>query len=320
MVKVCVTGGAGFIGSHLVERLLKEDHEVLVADDFSRGRMINLTHSPQATIRRVDLRDYEKTAEVLEGVDVVFHLAARVGSIDYLHGSNDAELEAFQDNVTIDANLFRACRCLDIPKIVYASSVSVYSAKPQMGKDAVLSEDACDLSDGFPDGGYGWAKRLGEYQLQMTDVKASAARLFGIYGTNMAIDGTAQVVAALMKKLIERNFVVWGDGNVSRDFTFVSDCVDALMLLEEKASRPPFIANVGSGSPVSIRELARKIASLSEDGVTIRYDKTKPVGMTSRTANIDRIKEAGWRPKIGLDEGLKRTYNWLESRLKAEKP
>lgn len=317
-MKMCVTGGAGFIGSHLVKRLLDDGSEVSVVDDLSRGCLANLSDlGVNVDVDRTDLRDYDKTVRALKSADVVFHLAARVGSVDYLHGSSLAELEAFQDNVRIDANVFRACMKWGVGKIIFASSVSVYPIDKQTKHGAVFSEE--DLTYYAPDGGYGWAKLLGEYQLKLIeDIKISIARIFNIYGPCSAIDETAQVIPALMKKAIrypKEDFIVWGDGDATRDFTYVSDCADALMLLEEKASNPPLTVNVGSDKPVSIGELAGKIVRVSKKGMNIRYDESKPVGTISRTANIGRISKLGWKPKVDLNEGLRLTYGWLKKRI-----
>jgi len=154
-----VTGGAGFIGSHLVKRLLDEGRDVVVADDFSRGSVLNLLDlGARLDCPRVDLRDYRRALEVVEGADVVYHLAARVGSVEYLHGSELAELRALQDNLVIDANVFRACIERKVRKIIYASSVSVYPIDLQEKLGAIFKED--DLRYCNPEGGYGCAKAL----------------------------------------------------------------------------------------------------------------------------------------------------------------
>jgi nucleoside-diphosphate-sugar epimerase len=141
-MKTVVTGGAGFIGSHLVKRLLDEGREVVIADDFSWGKERNLLDlGIRAELRPVDLRDYRQALEVMEGAESVFHLAARVGSVELLHGSEMAELIALQTNLVIDANVFRACLEKGVKRIVYASSVSVYPIDLQQAYDVALRED-----------------------------------------------------------------------------------------------------------------------------------------------------------------------------------
>ena len=320
-MKTVVTGGAGFIGSHLVKRLLDEGREVVVADDFSRGNMLNLKDlGVEINCEKVDLRNYSQALKVLDGADVVFHLAARVGSVEYLHGNELAELEALQSNLVIDANVFRACLEKKIKKIVYASSVSVYPIDLQQSQGAIFSED--DLRYVNPEGGYGWSKFLGEIQLQwMKDIEVSIARIFNVYGECGELGETSQVIPALIRKAISyprEEFIVWGSGEQTRCFLYVADCIDALMKLEMKASNPAVIVNVGSDQQVPIRVIAEKIVWISGKSMAIRYDPSKPVGPISRTADISKVKAlVGWRPKTSLDEGLKRTYAWVERRLKA---
>jgi nucleoside-diphosphate-sugar epimerase len=453
-MKTVVTGGAGFIGSHLTRALLNQGREVVIADDFSRGNRLNLSDlGIQTDCQEVDLRDFVQALEVTRGAETVFHLAARVGSLDWLHGRNTAELEALQTNLLIDTNTFRACIQNGVKKIVYASSCAVYPMDKQYSPGAVFSEDDLDLKCLFactqetqptimtsdlgprtsdfglrtinPDGGYGWAKLLGELQLSWMregketldlghrtsdsghrtsdsghrtsdsghrtsdlghrtsdfgprtsdighrtsdsghrtsdlghrTIKIGIARIFNIYGENGALGETAQVVPALISKAIrypKEEFIVWGDGKQSRDFLYVSDCVDALLTLEQKISnlnesqsnlyksplsRPrtselgprtsdlglrtsdlgpqTLTINIGSDKAVLIGELAEKIVELSGKNMEVKYDTTKPMGPISRTADITKAKTLlNWYPKISLNEGLKRTYTWVEKRLR----
>jgi nucleoside-diphosphate-sugar epimerase len=114
----------------------------------------------------------------------------------------------------------------------------------------------------------------------------------------------------------KEDFIVWGRGEQTRSFMYVSDCIEALLRLEEKASNPPLIVNVGSDKPISIRELAEKIVEISGKEIKIKYDPSKPVGPICRTANVKKAWEAlGWSPKVSLDKGLRETYAWAERRL-----
>src|SRR3990172_1242937 len=181
MSRCLVTGGAGLIGSHLVKALLDEGREVIIADDFSRGSLQNLLDlGVSVKPVHLDLRNYQETLEIIDGVEAVFHLAARVGSVEALHSTDMGELLALQTNLVIDANVFRACLQTGVKKLVYASSVSVYPMELQKSPNAVLRED--DLRFASPEGGYGWAKLMGEMQLQwMTGIRVGIARLFNIY-------------------------------------------------------------------------------------------------------------------------------------------
>jgi len=318
-MRTVVTGGAGFIGSNLVRRLLEQGREVVVADDFSRGSLQNLLDlgiqpsevGLDPTHPAVDLRDFSQALKVTQGASVVFHLAARIGSIDYLHGSHLNELLALQANLVIDANVFRACLEHNVSKIVYASSTAVYPIDWQHQPGVVLSEADLELPriEGLtinPEGGYGWAKLMGEVQLGwMSDTLSGIARIFNVYGVNQDLVRAVHVIPALFLKAErypEEEFIVWGNGQQTRDFLYVTDCIDALLHLEEKASYPPLVANIGSGEAVSIQTIAEKVVALGGKNIPIQYDPSKPVGPISRTADITRARALlGWQPRVSLD-------------------
>ncbi len=334
-MKTVVTGGAGFIGSHLVRRLVDNGRDVAIASDFSRLGFENLNgldvRKSDVEVRDADLAHYSQASMAVYGADTVFHLAARVGSLEYLHGTETAELEALQQNLAIDANVFRACLEKGVKKLVYASSVAVYSMGSQSGHQAVFKEGDLDLSQDqtaafAPDGGYGWSKLMGEIQLGWTkSLNVGIARIFNIYGINEPIqEKKAHVIGDLIRKVIlleGDTLSVYGDGKQSRDFVYVSDCVEALLKLEQKASSPPITANVGSGQAVSIGTLAEKIVEVSGKKLNIVFDTTKPVGPVSRTADMTNAKtRLGWKPQISIDDGLQSTYEWVEKQLGCSRP
>ena len=309
-MKILVTRGAGFIGSHLVKKLLEEGKEVIVAEELSRGKLENLKELGVDTkkdikYKQVDLRDYKQYLKITKSIEVVYRLAARVGSIEYLHGSELAELRALQDNLAIDANVFRACLKAKVKKIICVSSVSIYPIDKQQTYSVVISED--DLTYYNPERGYGWAKLLGEIQLKWMNIGSGIARIFNVYGSCKPLEETAHVIPALIKKAIlypKVDLTVWGDGNQERYFLYVSDCIDALIKLEDKAATPPLIVNIGSDKPVNIKTIAEEIVKISGKDIKIKYDPTKPVGPLSRIANIRKAKKIlNWKPKIGLREG-----------------
>jgi len=338
-MKTVVTGGTGFIGSHLVKSLLEQDREVIVASDLAQLGSENLSSlgvkPSDVELRRTDLVEYQQALRAIDGADSVFHLAARVGSLEYLHATGMAELAALQTNLVIDANVFKACLETGVRKIVYTSSCAVYPMDKQFSAGAIFSESCLELKTlDFlrpgtpdprhqtinPDGGYGWAKLMGEVQLEwMKDIDIGIARIFNIYGDNEPFGEKAHVIADLIGKAIlypQEEFIVWGDGQQSRDFLYVSDCVDALLELEKIASSPPVTANIGSGKPASIRTVAEKVVELSGKDIKIIYAPTKPVGPLSRAADITRAKALlDWQPKVSLEEGLRRTYLWHQRRL-----
>jgi len=320
MRKTLVTGAAGFIGSHLVKRLLDEGRNIVAVDNFHRGNIQNyLDLGIKLECDNLDLTDNAQVAELfdLNEIDVVYHLAARIGSIEYLHGNINNELATLQTNLLIDINVFKACLESNVKKLIYASSISVYPIDLQKKIGSVFSEK--DMKYANPEGGYGWAKYIGEKQLNwMKNIDISIARIFNVYGELKPIDESSHVISRLIKNLInnEEEFSVWGSGEQTRCFLYISDCIDALLLLDENATNPPLVINIGSEKPVSIMELAKKIVTISGRNLVIKHNYDKPIGPLSRTANITKARNIlNWEPKVDLEDGIKRTYKWAQKRL-----
>jgi len=316
-MKTVVTGAAGFIGANLVRALLKQGREVRGVDSLSRGSDKNLDGLEMEVIH-ADLREYREALRAVEGADVVFHLAAKVGSIDYLHGNDLVELDALQSNVAMDTNVLRACVEHRVPKVVYASSVSVYPIQKQEKLGARFGEG--DLRPISPEGGYGWAKLLGETQLgMMSECESAIPRIFNAYGPYSEYGKTAQVVPALVRKAIRyprEEFVVWGDGMQTRNLMYVDDCIEAMLLMERHASYPPLILNIGNPRTVTIRRLAEIVVKTSKKDIRARYDPSKPTGPRSRIPEVSEARKMiGWSPSTSLEEGIEKTYRWMEKLL-----
>ena len=322
MSRIAVTGGAGFLGSHLVSRLTADGHEVSIIDDLSAGSVQNL-RDVGVTQKCVvgDLKSFEFARESIKGADAVYHFAAEVGSVDYLHGSALRELAAMQANITIDANVFRACVEHRVRTIIYASSVSVYPFDRQMGSHSRFKEEDAEKKVN-PEGGYGWSKLIAEKQLgYMADMAVGVARIFHAYGKNIYIrPDRSQVIASLMRKAIrypKEDFVVWGDGSQRRCFVYIDDAVDALLLLQKHAeTKGNLTVNLGSTEEVTVKELAELIVKLTGREIPLRFDATKPTGALNRMPDLGRVKRAlDWSPSTKLPEGLAKTFLWASSRV-----
>lgn len=295
--------------------LVEQNREVIVIDNLSRGSNKNLAGVP-IEIRHVDLCNLDATIEAVRGVDCIYHLAARVGSIEYSHRGKHEELEALQTNLLIDTNVLRACIASRITKLVYASSVAVYPIDKQQVLDARFAEE--DMFPINPDGGYGWAKLVGEKQVDlMQDCTSGVGRIFQTFGEYCEFGETAQVVPALIRKAInfpEEEFVVWGSGEQTRNLLYVTDCIGALLKLEEKASYPPLMVNIGSEEKVRIRELAEMIVKISGKHIPIEFDPSKPTGPLSSVPDLSKAQRVlNWKPKVRLEDGLRATYKYLET-------
>jgi len=322
MGRVAVTGGAGFLGSHIAKRLLDEGREITIIDDMSAGSLQNLRDvGVKQGVTRGDLKDYGFAKRSLRGAETVFHFAAEVGSVEYLHGSQSRELAALLANVTIDAKVFRACAENGVKNIIYASSVSVYPFDMQLGDHVKFREEDAEAKVN-PEGGYGWSKYLAEKELSyMSDVHVGVARIFHAYGVNIYVkQDRSQVIASLMRKAIrypEEDFVVWGNGRQRRCFVYVDDAIEALFrLLGYVGRRGNLTVNVGSTEEVTVMELAELIIALSGKKIKPKLDPSKPTGALNRMPDLTRIqKTLGWEPTTPFSEGLARAYDWARTRL-----
>jgi len=320
--KVAVTGGAGFLGSHVARRLIDEGQEISIIDDMSAGSIQNLRDvGVKERVTRGDLKDYGFAKRSLKGAETVFHFAAEVGSVEYLHGSRSRELAALLANVTIDANVFRACAENGVRSIIYASSVSVYPFDRQLGEKVKFREEDAEEKVN-PEGGYGWSKYLAEKELSyMADVHVGIARIFHAYGKNIYVKpDRSQVIASLMRKAIrypKEDFVVWGSGLQRRCFVYVDDVMDALFALlrhvEEKGS---LTVNIGSTEEVTVLELAELIIGLSGKEIEPKLDPSRPSGALNRMPDLSRVKRTlGWKPNTPFSKGLSKTFEWAVTRV-----
>ena len=322
MGKVAVTGGAGFLGSHISRRLMDDGHEVSIIDDLSAGSLQNLRDlGVRRKVRVGDLKDYGFAKRSLEGADTVFHFAAEVGSVDYLHGSKARELAAFFSNVTIDANVFRACAENGVRSVIFASSVSVYPFDRQLGEHVRFREEDAEEKVN-PEGGYGWSKYVAEKELSyMSDVSVGVARIFHAYGKNIYLrPDRSQVIASFMRKAIrypKEGFTVWGDGRQRRCFVYIEDVIDALFrLLGYVESKGSLTVNVGSTEEVNVLGLAKKIIGLSGKKIEPSLDPSRPSGALNRMPDLALVKRTlGWEPTTPFSVGLSRTFDWALTRL-----
>jgi GDP-D-mannose 3', 5'-epimerase len=302
--------------------MIHDGHEVTIIDDFSTGSEQNLWDlDVKARVIRGDLGDRDLARDSLKNIDTVYHFAAEVGSVQYLHGSEARELFALQSNLLIDTNVFRAAVENDVKTIIYASSVSVYPKHLQMTRSSPFREEDSE-NPVEPEGGYGWSKYLAEKQLgMMSNVYVGIARIFHAYGKNIYLKpDKSQVIGSLMRKAIRyprEDFVVWGDGSQKRCFVYIEDVIDALVLIQEYVSKNSSITvNLGSQEEVNVRELAEKIISLSGKKILLKFDRSQPTGVLQRVPSLDRIGNIlGWKPTTPFDTGLKRTYEWALKRI-----
>jgi len=324
--RVLVTGGASFIGSHLVDSLLKEGAEVIVADDFSSGKLSNLEYPldenskeiwkwDNLTIHRGDLKDKSFTKKVVKEADIVFHLAALHGGRGYIQ-THPAECCT---NMILDQLVFEESTKAGVDRICFASSACVYPSYLQetTGSNYLLKEaDANPFrrDKAYADLEYGWAKLMGEMALKayhvQYGVKTSAARIFTAYGPRE--NETHAIIALIAKAFVKMDpYVIWGNGEQDRNFTYVSDIVDGMILACEKIEDGSPI-NVGRDDRITINETVDLLFELTDwRPKKIHHDLTKPQGVASRAADLTIAEESfNWRPKVDYREGFEKTIDW----------
>ena len=294
--RALVTGGAGFIGSHLVERLLELGHEVVVADNLATGRLRNLEPvraNPRLSVQQVDVTDLDRLHEVARGVEWVFHLAALADIVP----SIQRPLDYYRANVTGTACVLEAARAAGVRRFVYAASSSCYGIP-----DAHPTPEDAPIRPQYP---YALTKWLGE-QLVMHwagtyKMRAVSLRLFNVYGPRARTSGTYGAVFGvfLAQKLAGRPFTVVGDGAQTRDFTFVTDVVEAFVAAA-RSEMTGEILNVGSGDTYSVNRL---VELLGGDVVHVPKRPGEPDCTFADTAKMRRA--LGWRPKVSFEEGVR---------------
>ena len=315
---VLVTGGASFIGSHLADSLTALGSRVTVVDNLSSGTLENLAQTfSRIRFFNLDLEyaSLENLLSLFKGHEIVFHLAATHGGRGYIQ-SHPAEVSS---NFAIDHHVYEASVRSNVEKVVFASSACVYPPKLQnrVGSDYLLKEEDASLAHLdqplSADLEYGWAKLMGEMQLnafiEQFGIKGCSVRFVTAYGPRE--NETHAIVALIYKAFEQMNpFVIWGDGNQERDFTYVSDLVSGAIAAAEKIDDGSPI-NLGTGRRTSLMEIAQMIFDIMRFHPQVKFDLNSPVGVLSRALDTSRARTIlGWEPNVTLEEGLMRTINW----------
>jgi nucleoside-diphosphate-sugar epimerase len=314
--KVLVTGGAGFIGSHLVDELLRRNADVRVVDDLSRGNINNIAHcKDRIEFIQGDLVDVKTAEAALRDVEICFHLASVVGGVEFM-ASHPAEI---LKNLSINYSVIDACRKKNTERLLYTSSACVYPVDLQTAEDQPPLKENDVLAYGAkPDSDYGWTKLLGEIQCQAYyrsyGMKIAIVRPFNPYGPRESFDPKdSHVIPSLIRKAVRREnpFVVWGDGTQARSFEYVEDLVEGIILaIGKKVDADPI--NLGGSNPVTIRELAELVLQLTGYNTSITWNTSRPQGVRSRKADMSKSRNIlGWKLRTPLKEGLMQTLNWF---------
>lgn len=314
--RVLVTGAGGFIGHHLVTRLKNQGYWVRGADI----KMPEYEASPADEFAQVDLRKYDNCQLVTRGsIDQVYNLAADMGGIGYITASH---ADIARNSVLINANMLEASRLNDVTRFLFSSSACVYARFKQTDADVTpLREEDAYPAD--PEPGYGWEKLFTEelcrYYRRDHKFETRIVRFHNVYGPLGTYEGGKEKAPAAISRKVAlakngEEIEIWGDGEQTRSFMYVDDCVDGLLRLMASDYHEPL--NLGTDRLISINGLVDLISKIAGKDLLRKHDLSKPQGVRGRNSDNTRMnKVLGWEPSIPLEMGLEVTYKWIESEL-----
>ncbi len=320
---ILVTGGAGMIGSNLVDRLVEGGWSVWIVDNLWRGKKEYLEKpnrfAPYIAERflNVDLR----VPSVLDALpvkpDYIVHLADIVAGINYVFAN---EGQIFRDNILINSNVIASARNLRPSGFLYVGTACSFPKELQTSPDAKPLKEA-DQYPANPESAYGWSKLMGEYETLLlekeTQIPCGVLIFHNVYGTPCDFGERSQVIPSLIRKAIRpaEPYIVWGSGEQGRSFIHVDDVVNAIVAaLEKGLGKGPI--QIGTDTCTTIGEIAHTIARISKKNIEVRFDPSKPEGDRGRRADSSKAKAIlGWEPRVTLEDGLARTYEWVASHI-----
>src|SRR3989441_7636314 len=311
--RVLVTGGGGFIGHHLTKYLVGKGYSVRGVDI----KRPEYEESPAQEFELLDLRRWPNCLQATRGVQHVYNLAANIGGIGFIE-SHKAEI--MHDNVLINVHMLEAARSSGVTRYLYTSSACVYPGYRQDTPDVTPLKEA-DAYPADPEDGYGWEKLFSERQcrhyFEDYGLDTRVVRFHNIFGPLGTYDGGREKSpAAICRKIALANdgdeIEVWGDGNQTRSYCYIDDCVEGILRLMESNHREPL--NLGSDRLVTINQLVDIVATIAEKQIRRRHDLKKPQGVRGRNSDNTRFREVlQWEPEVSLEQGLQRTYRWIEA-------
>jgi len=312
--KVLVTGGAGFIGSHLVEKLVDREAKVTILDNLRHGKEVNLKNViGKIKFVKGNVQDENTARKACKNQEVVINLAAKVGGIEYNRNHQGTMLH---QNLVLSSTMIEAARLEGVERFLVVSSACVYP------RNCLIPTPESEGSRDDPEptnGGYGWAKRmaelLGKYYAEEFGMKVGIVRPYNCYGPRDHFDPkTSHVIPALIKRVFdgENPVKVWGSGKQTRAFLYVDDLAEGMIAAIEKYPVPDPV-NLGTDEEVSIKELIKKITKISGIKTRIVFDTSKPDGSPRRNSNNQKAhQKIGFTAKTKLDEGLLKTIAWYK--------
>jgi len=317
-MSVLVTGGKGFIGSHLVN-FLKARGFWVRSIDIKKDAFLTTTENEFVL---GDLTDSKIALSATKDIDFVYNLAANMGGIGFI---TKVKAEVMRDNVRINANILEACIVNNVKRLFFSSSACVYPQALQLAPEVEPLREA-DAFPAYPDSAYGWEKLFTELLMEAyhedygLDIRiARFHNIYGPFGTYKG--GREKAPAALCRKIAEApehgTITIWGDGKQTRSFLYIDDALEAIYKLMGSNYIKPL--NIGSDELISVDDLADLIIAISGKRLGKHYDTSKPQGVRGRNADLHLIeKTLGWKPKTSYRKGLEETYRWVETMVKKQ--
>ena len=317
-MKYLVCGAGGFIGGHIAKRLIIEGHQVSCVD-IKPIELWFQKHDESKNFS-LDLKVLENCEKIVEGHDYVINMACNMGGIGFIEW-NKAKCMI---SVLINTHMLMACEKNNIKKYFFSSTACAYNKDLQTNSfvTGLKEEDAYPAN---PEDGYGWEKlfseRMCRHFLEDFNLETKVARYHNIYGPLGTFDGGREKSpAALCRKVAKakiegsKDIEVWGDGEQTRSYLYIEDCIDATLNLFNSDFNGPI--NIGSEEQVSINQMIDIIEDIANYNVNRQYNINMPVGVRGRSSNNDKIKkELSWEPKYSLRQGLEKTYNCIENMI-----
>ena len=319
--RVAVCGAGGFIGGHLVKSLLEDGIEVTRAIDI---KPVDEWYQSSAEVENVqaDLKNLEACQHAVEGATIVFNLAADMGGMGFIENNKALCMLS----VLINTHLLMAAQRADVARFFFSSSACVYNADKQRDANATSLRE----SDAYPalaEDGYGWEKLFSERMCRHFNedfgLECRVARYHNVYGPlGTWTGGREKAPAAICRKVLQaklsgkHEIEIWGDGNQTRSFMYIDDCIEGSRLILESDIHEPI--NLGSSELVSINQLVDIAEDFAEIRLRRNYNLKAPRGVNGRNSDNTLIqKYLGWEPSIRLREGLRKTYDWISGQMES---